>query len=59
VQKNSGNIYIYELKGKLEEKDESVPYKDNGYWYYKGRRRKRIMLFIAVKESLDALKKET
>ena len=23
-----------ELKGRIKEKDESVPYKDNGYWYY-------------------------
>src|SRR5882724_4294036 len=23
-----------EMKGRIREKDESVPYKDNGYWYY-------------------------
>src|SRR5258705_12290498 len=23
-----------DLKGRIKEKDESVPYKDNGYWYY-------------------------
>ncbi len=23
-----------EIKGRIKEKDESVPYKDNGYWYY-------------------------
>jgi oligopeptidase B len=23
-----------EMKGRIKEKDETVPYKDNGYWYY-------------------------
>src|SRR5687767_10791122 len=44
-----------EMKGRIKEKDESVPYKDNGYWYYtRFEEGKQYPVFCRKKESLDA-----
>jgi oligopeptidase B len=44
-----------ELKSRIKEKDESVPYKDNGYWYYrKFDEGKQYPVFCRKKESLSA-----
>ena len=44
-----------ELKGRIKEKDESVPYKDNGYWYYnRYEEGKQYPVYCRKKESLDA-----
>ncbi len=44
-----------EMKGRIKEKDESVPYKDNGYWYYsRFEEGKQYPLYCRKKESLDA-----
>ncbi len=44
-----------ELKGRIKEKDESVPYKDNGYWYYtRFEEGKNYAVYCRKKESLDA-----
>jgi oligopeptidase B len=44
-----------ELKGRIKEKDESVPYKENGYWYYtKFEEGKDYPIYCRKKESLDA-----
>ncbi len=44
-----------EMKGRIKEKDESVPYKDNGYWYYarfdEGR---QYPVYCRKKETLEA-----
>ncbi len=44
-----------EMKGRIKEKDESVPYKDNGYWYYtRFEEGKQYPVFCRKKENLDA-----
>ncbi|WP_242673217.1 S9 family peptidase [Niastella yeongjuensis] len=44
-----------EMKGRIKEKDESVPYKDNGYWYYsRFEEGKQYPLYCRKKESLEA-----
>ncbi len=44
-----------EMKGRIKEKDESVPYKDNGYWYYsRFEEGKQYPVFCRKKESLDS-----
>ena len=44
-----------ELKGRIKEKDESVPYKDNGYWYYtRFEEGKDYPVYCRKKENLDA-----
>ncbi len=44
-----------ELKGRIKEKDESVPYKLNGYWYYnRYEEGKQYAVYCRKKESLDA-----
>ena len=44
-----------EMKGRIKEKDESVPYKDNGYWYYiRFEEGKQYPVFCRKKEKLDA-----
>lgn len=44
-----------ELKGRIKEQDESVPYKDNGYWYYtRFETGKDYPIYCRKKESLDA-----
>jgi oligopeptidase B len=48
------NLFV-ELKARIKEKDESVPYKDNGYWYYYRLKRENNTPFIAEKkETLEA-----
>lgn len=44
-----------ELKGRIKEQDESVPYKDNGYWYYtRFETGKDYPIYCRKKETLDA-----
>ncbi|TAL40554.1 MAG: S9 family peptidase [Chitinophagaceae bacterium] len=44
-----------EMKGRIKEKDESVPYKDNGYWYYnRFEEGKQYPVYCRKKETLDA-----
>lgn len=44
-----------ELKGRIKEQDESVPYKDNGYWYYtRFETGKDYPIYCRKKESLNA-----
>ncbi len=44
-----------EMKGRIKEKDESVPYKDNGYWYYaRFEEGKQYAVYCRKKENLDA-----
>ena len=44
-----------ELKGRIKEKDESVPYKDNGYWYYnRYEEGKQYAVYCRKKDNLDA-----
>jgi oligopeptidase B len=44
-----------EMKGRIKEKDESVPYKLNGYWYYnRYEEGKQYPVYCRKKESLDA-----
>lgn len=44
-----------EMKGRIKEKDESVPYKDNGYWYFRRfEEGKQYPFYCRKKESLDA-----
>ena len=44
-----------ELKGRIKEKDESVPYKDNGYWYYnRFEEGKQYPVYCRKKETLEA-----
>lgn len=44
-----------ELKGRIKEKDESLPYKDNGYWYYsRFEEGKQYPIYCRKKESLEA-----
>ena len=44
-----------ELKARIKEKDESVPYKDNGYWYYaRYEEGKQYAVYCRKKETLDA-----
>ena len=44
-----------ELKGRIKEKDESVPFKDNGYWYYtRFEEGKDYPVYCRKKETLDA-----
>ena len=44
-----------ELKARIKEKDESVPYKDNGYWYYyRFEEGKQYPVYCRKKETLDA-----
>lgn len=44
-----------EMKARIKEKDESVPYKDKGYWYYsRFEEGKQYPLFCRKKETLEA-----
>lgn len=44
-----------EMKGRIKEKDESAPYKDNGYWYYsRFEEGKQYPYYCRKKESLSA-----
>ncbi len=44
-----------ELKARIKEKDESAPYKDNGYWYYRRfEEGKQYPIYCRKKESLTA-----
>ena len=44
-----------ELKGRIKEKDESVPYRDNGYWYYRRfEEGKQYPVYCRKKDSPDA-----
>jgi oligopeptidase B len=44
-----------ELKARIKEKDESVPYKDNGYWYYnRFEEGKQYPVYCRKKGELDA-----
>lgn len=44
-----------EMKGRIKEKDESLPFKDNGYWYYvRYEEGKQYPVFCRKKESLTA-----
>ena len=44
-----------ELKARIKEKDESVPYKENGYWYYyRFEEGKQYPVYCRKKESLNA-----
>ncbi len=44
-----------EMKSRIKEKDESVPYKDNGYWYYtRFEEGKQYPLWCRKKETLEA-----
>lgn len=44
-----------ELKGRIKEKDESVPYMDNGYWYYtRFEEGKQYAVYCRKKGTLDA-----
>ena len=44
-----------EMKGRIKEKDESLPYKDNGYWYYtRFEEGKQYPTFCRKKETLEA-----
>lgn len=44
-----------EMKGRIKEKDESLPYKDNGYWYYsRFEEGKQYPIFCRKKETLEA-----
>jgi oligopeptidase B len=45
-----------ELKGRIREKDESVPYKDNGYWYYtRFEEGKQYPVYCRKKDNLNAV----
>ncbi len=49
-----GKLYE-EIVGRIKQTDESVPYKDNGYWYYnKFEEGKEYPIYCRKKESLDA-----
>ena len=44
-----------EMRSRIKEKDESLPYKDNGYWYYsRFEEGKQYPVFCRKKETLDA-----
>jgi len=44
-----------EMKSRIKEKDESLPYKDNGYWYYsRFEEGKQYPIFCRKKETLQA-----
>ncbi|HEX6426686.1 MAG TPA: S9 family peptidase [Niastella sp.] len=44
-----------EMRGRIKEKDESLPYKDNGYWYYsRFEEGKQYPIFCRKKETLEA-----
>ncbi len=44
-----------EMKGRIKEKDESVPYKDNGYWYYSRLEEgKQYAVYCRKKGTMDA-----
>jgi oligopeptidase B len=44
-----------EMKGRIKEKDESLPYKDNGYWYYsRFEEGKQYPIYCRKKETLEA-----
>lgn len=44
-----------EMKARIKEKDESVPYKDNGYWYYsRFEEGKQYPIYCRKKETLEA-----
>ena len=48
------NLFV-ELKARIKEKDESVPYKDNGYWYYyRFEEGKQYPVYCRKKETLEA-----
>lgn len=45
-----------EMKSRIKEKDESLPYKDNGYWYYtRYEEGKQYPVFCRKKETLEAV----
>lgn len=49
-----------EMKSRIKEKDESLPYKDNGYWYYsRFEEGKQYPVFCRKKESLEAAEEIT
>lgn len=53
--KNFRESLFTELKGRIKEKDESVPYKDNGYWYYnRFEEGKQYAVYCRKKENLSA-----
>jgi oligopeptidase B len=44
-----------EMRSRIKEKDESLPYKDNGYWYYsRFEEGKQYPVFCRKKETLEA-----
>lgn len=44
-----------EMKGRIKENDETVPYKDNGYWYYtRFEEGKQYTVYCRKKENLQA-----
>ncbi len=44
-----------EMKGRIKEKDESLPFKNNGYWYYsRFEEGKQYPIFCRKKETLEA-----
>ena len=44
-----------EMKGRIKEKDESLPYKENGYWYYsRYEEGKQYAVFCRKKQTLEA-----
>lgn len=54
TQKFQDNLF-QEMKARIKEDDESVPYKYNGYWYIvKFEKNKDYPIYIRKKESLDA-----
>src|SRR4030095_1034183 len=53
--KDLRNKLFVELKARIKEKDESVPYKDNGYWYYyRFEEGKQYPVYCRKKEALNA-----
>lgn len=48
------NLFL-EIKNRIRERDESVPYKENGYWYYlRYEESKQYAIICRKKESLEA-----
>lgn len=48
-----------EIKSRINEDDESVPYFWNGYWYYTKMKKGEVILFIIVKKNLFLMKKNS
>jgi oligopeptidase B len=54
LKKFRENLFT-EMKSRIKEKDESVPYKDNGYWYYnRFDEGKQYAVYCRKKENLSA-----